>query len=70
MALRQKANGETLFTDGGNVILDAKLGRISNPAKLADALDHVTGLVEHGLFIGMAERAILATSTGIRTVTL
>ena len=70
LALRQKANGETLFTDGGNVILDAKLGRISNPAKLADALDHVTGLVEHGLFIGMAERAILATSTGIRTVTL
>jgi len=68
LVLRRKVNGETLLTDGGNVILDAQLGRISDPAKLAEALDHVTGLVEHGLFIGMAERAILATSTGLRTL--
>ncbi len=69
LVLRRKATGETLLTDGGNVILDAHLGRIVDPAKLAEALDHVTGLVEHGLFIGMAERAILATSTGLRTLT-
>ena len=68
--LRLKASGEPLLTDGGNVILDAKLGLIPDPAQLATALDHVTGLVEHGLFIGMAERTILATSSGIRTVTL
>ncbi len=70
LVLRLKASGEPLLTDGGNVILDAKLGLIPDPAQLATALDHVTGLVEHGLFIGMAERAILATSSGIRTVTL
>ena len=70
LVLRLKASGEPLLTDGGNVILDAKLGLIPDPAQLATALDHVTGLVEHGLFIGMAERTILATSSGIRTVTL
>jgi ribose 5-phosphate isomerase A len=69
LVLRHKPNGDRLLTDGGNVILDAQLGLIPDPAKLAIALDHVTGLVEHGLFIGMAERAILATSSGIRTVT-
>ncbi len=70
LVLRKRADGEIVRTDGGNVILDAKLGRITDPAKLATLLDGVTGLVEHGLFIGMAERAILATSSGIRTVTL
>jgi ribose 5-phosphate isomerase A len=69
LVLRHKPNGERLLTDGGNIILDARLGLIPDPAQLAIALDHVTGLVEHGLFIGMAERVILATSSGIRTVT-
>jgi len=70
LVLRKRADGDVLKTDGGNVILDAKLGIIPDPAKLAGLLDGVTGLVEHGLFIGMAERAILATSSGISTVTL
>lgn len=66
--VRQTASGDVLKTDGGNLILDAKLGAIPDPVKLAEALDHVTGLVEHGLFIGMAERAILATKDGVKTV--
>jgi len=70
LVLRKRADGEVVRTDGGNVILDAKLGKILDPAHLAGLLDGVTGLVEHGLFIGMAERAILATSSGIRTVTV
>jgi ribose 5-phosphate isomerase A len=69
LVLRLNAAGEALKTDGGNVIVDAKLGSIPDPARLAGLLDGVTGLVEHGLFIGMAERAILATSSGIRTLT-
>jgi ribose 5-phosphate isomerase A len=69
LVLRKRADGEVLRTDGGNVILDAKLGKISDPSRLAGLLDGVTGLVEHGLFIGMAERAILATASGIKTVT-
>jgi ribose 5-phosphate isomerase A len=69
LRLRMKAEGTPVKTDGGNLILDAHLGTIADPARLADALDHVTGLVEHGLFIGMAERAILATRQGVRVIT-
>lgn len=69
LVLRKGKDGQVLRTDGGNLILDAKLELIPNPARLAELLDGVTGLVEHGLFIGMAERAILATSSGIRTIT-
>ena len=69
LRLRMKADGTPVKTDGGNLILDAHLGTIADPARLADALDHVTGLVEHGLFIGMAERAILATRQGVRVIT-
>ena len=68
LVLRRLASGEPLKTDGGNLILDAHLGAIPEPARLAEALDRVTGLVEHGLFIGMAERAILATASGVRTL--
>jgi ribose 5-phosphate isomerase A len=68
LRLRLKADGTTVKTDGGNFVLDAHLGSIPDPARLADALDHVTGLVEHGLFIGMAERAILATHEGVRVI--
>jgi len=64
---RKTKEGREYLTDGGNFILDAKLGAIKDPAKLAEKLDHVTGLVEHGLFIGMAERAILATASGVVT---
>jgi len=66
--LRMKADGSVVKTDGGNLILDAHLGAIADPARLASALDHVTGLVEHGLFIGMAERAYLATREGVRVI--
>ena len=68
LRFRMKADGTLVKTDGGNLILDAHLGSIPDPARLADALDHVTGLVEHGLFIGMAERAILATHQGVRVI--
>ncbi len=65
--LRKAKDGSAYLTDGGNLILDAKLGAIKDPARLAERRDHVTGLVEHGLFINMAERAILATASGVVT---
>jgi ribose 5-phosphate isomerase A len=64
---RKTKDGRDYLTDGGNFILDAKLGAIKDPVKLAAHLDHVTGLVEHGLFINMTERAILATTSGVVT---
>ena len=67
LVLRER-DGEVYKTDNGNVILDAELGRIPNPEDLAERLDRTTGVVEHGLFIGLAEQAILATSHGIETI--
>ena len=58
--------GLALVTDGGHWILDAKLGRIPDPQSLADRLAVIPGVVEHGLFIGMADTAILAGAGGVR----
>lgn len=61
-------NGEAFVTDGGHLILDASFGRIPNSKALSKALHAVPGVVEHGLFLGMAELAIVAGRDGIRTV--
>jgi ribose 5-phosphate isomerase A len=60
------ADGAPYVTDGGHFILDARLRRIPDPEALAASLDGVPGVVEHGLFIGMAEAAIVAASSGMR----
>lgn len=52
-------------TDGGHWILDAGLGRIDDPAALAHALSEVPGVVEHGLFIGLAQMAIIGGPGGV-----
>ena len=56
-------------TDGGNVIYDAKCGVIHDPARLADDLKLVTGVVEHGLFLDLADEAIIGTDAGVETLT-
>jgi ribose 5-phosphate isomerase A len=53
------------LTDGGHVILDASFGRIPDPEALAAALNAIPGVVEHGLFIGLASAAIVARGEGI-----
>ena len=63
--LRKKQDGTIFVTDSGNSILDVSCGEIADAAALARALDGVTGLVEHGLFIDLASTAVLATSSGI-----
>ncbi len=68
LALRRDKNGHVFVTDGGHWIVDAPLGRIPSPKALADALSAVPGVVEHGLFIGMAQAAILAGSAGVRVI--
>jgi ribose 5-phosphate isomerase A len=54
-------------TDGGNLIYDAKCGVIHDPARLADDLKLVTGVVEHGLFLDLADEAIIGTDAGVET---
>lgn len=62
--LRLGPDGQPVKTDGGHVILDAKLGRIPDPERLGTALWSVPGVVEHGLFLGIATAAILAADVG------
>ena len=66
--LRTDKSGHAFVTDGGHWILDAALGRLSDPQTLARALSAIPGVVEHGLFIGLAQAAILAGPSGVRVI--
>ncbi|APX87160.1 ribose 5-phosphate isomerase A [Methylorubrum extorquens] len=61
---RHDASGAPLLTDGGHAILDLRLGRIPDPEALSAGLWAVPGVVEHGLFLGIADAAILAAAEG------
>lgn len=67
LSLRMK-DGEIFVTDGGHYILDASFGRIPDTKALSDALFAIPGVVEHGLFIGLARVAVIAGTSGIRTL--
>ncbi len=58
-------DGEPVRTDSGNLIYDAACGRIEEPAALAAALKSVTGVVDHGLFLDLADRAIIGMPDGV-----
>jgi ribose 5-phosphate isomerase A len=66
MAVRKGRDGHVFVTDGGHWIVDAHLGRIPDAPRLASLLSSIPGVVEHGLFIGLASTAVLAGSQGIR----
>lgn len=61
--LRQR-DEQPLVTDNGNWILDCTYDRIGEPAALAAALDSMVGVVDHGLFVGMAGRVVIANDAG------
>ena len=66
--LRKAANGHAFVTDGGHWLLDAHLQRIADPKTLAARLSAVPGVMEHGLFIGLARTAIVAGPDGVRLI--
>jgi ribose 5-phosphate isomerase A len=68
MTLRQR-DGAAFKTDGGNVIYDCAFGVIQNAPKLAAAISAVAGVVEHGLFIGLATTLLIAADGEIEVVT-
>ena len=68
MVLREAGDGHVFVTDGGHWIIDAHLGQIADVPRLASRLSAVPGLVEHGLFIGLASMVVLASAQGIRVV--
>ena len=68
MMVRKGKDGHVFVTDGGHWIVDAHLGRITDAPRLAGLLTSIPGVVEHGLFIGLASTAMLAGAQGIRVV--
>jgi len=63
--LRMTGDGP-FVTDGGHLILDASFGRIPDARALSVELHAIPGVVEHGLFLGLADLAVIAGSEGIR----
>ncbi|MFD2611158.1 ribose-5-phosphate isomerase RpiA [Paenibacillus gansuensis] len=61
---RSDRDGTTYHTDNGNYILDCRFGTISDPGSLGRELNALPGVVEHGLFVGMAERCLLGGENG------
>jgi len=66
LAIRHGSDGHAFVTDGGHWIVDARLGQISDAPRLAGLLNSIPGVVEHGLFIGLASIVMLAGPQGIR----
>ncbi|MCO7127365.1 ribose-5-phosphate isomerase RpiA [Sporolactobacillus shoreicorticis] len=62
--LRYAADGQPYVTDAHHYILDLHLQSIANAESLANELDHLTGVVEHGLFLGMTEKVIIGYPDG------
>jgi ribose 5-phosphate isomerase A len=68
LTLRKSEDGHAFVTDGGHFIVDAALGRIEDPREVARALIAVPGVMEHGLFVGLASTAVIGGSDGVRIV--
>jgi ribose 5-phosphate isomerase A len=66
--LRLDRNGHAFVTDSGHWLLDAQLRRIADPRALASRLSFIPGVMEHGLFIGLAQTAIVAGPDGVRLI--
>jgi ribose 5-phosphate isomerase A len=68
ISLRRAAGGGPFVTDGGHHLIDCAFGAIAAPAALGAALHEIPGVVEHGLFLGLAAAAILAGPDGVRVL--
>lgn len=67
--VRKAASGAEYITDEGNLILDCEGGEIEDPHRLADSIRQIVGVVEHGLFLGMANIALIAGDAEITELT-
>ena len=64
----REAEAEPFKTDCGNVIYDCHLGAIQNAVKLGSAIHAVPGVVEHGLFVGIATTLLVATPGEVEVI--
>ena len=65
IALRLASDGTPFVTDGGNYIFDCAFGRVDDPESLDEALKFIPGVVENGLFLGIADVAIIGGADGV-----
>lgn len=63
--LRRTESGEIVVTDGGHYVLDCQTMAIERPSELATTLKMITGVVDHGLFIGLADMAVTIDAEGV-----
>ena len=68
IVLRQRKDGKPFVTDNGNYILDCSFGAIEEPDALDDALKLIPGVVESGLFIGIADLGIIVGPKGVEVL--
>lgn len=62
---RRERDGAPFVTDEGNYIVDCRFGAIEDPAALAARIAPLTGVVEHGLFVGLATVAVIGRADGV-----
>jgi ribose 5-phosphate isomerase A len=65
-SMRRGADNKPYVTDGGHYIMNCSFETMENPKEIAHCLDHVVGVVEHGLFLGFATEAIVAGRDGLK----
>jgi ribose 5-phosphate isomerase A len=65
-SMRRTPDGAPYVTNGGHYIMNCAFGPMDDPKEVAHRLDHVVGVVEHGLFLGYATEAIVAARDGLR----
>jgi ribose 5-phosphate isomerase A len=66
--IRLRGESSPFVTDGGHYILDCSLGAIADPEALSQILSPIPGVVEHGLFVGLARAAIIAGAEGVEVL--
>jgi ribose 5-phosphate isomerase A len=66
--LRMTPYGQPFVTDEGNYILDCPFGAIADPAGLSRELHDIAGVVEHGLFVNLADTLIVGRSDGVDVI--
>ncbi|MEO8285824.1 MAG: ribose 5-phosphate isomerase A [Chloroflexota bacterium] len=65
---RESPTGAPFVTDSGNYLIDCKFPYVKNPQRLSDNIIRITGVIEHGLFLNIARRIIIASEAGVRVV--
>jgi len=66
--LRRTDAGDPVVTDGGHYIIDCRFDGIDDPRRLETALNNRPGILENGLFLGMADAVVVASPTGVQVL--